>query len=211
MSESEQISGLEAALLARAQKLADEYLANGRQIHQQIIEDANQRLRIEEEREVLAAKAHAERVYQQHVQAAELGLRAELDRTRWSLVNAVLAELPARLAEFAADEMHYPPLLFAWLREGVQAIERDELEVSFNARDLERLHRDWQGHAQDIAPDKQLHLSKQPLDSTGGVLVGSMDGNIRFDNTFEGRMERMAEALQHVIAERLIPGEVHNG
>lgn len=111
MSDSGQIAGLESALLARAQRLADEYLANGRQARQHILDDASQRLRIEEEREVLAAKAHAERIYQQRVQAAELSLHAEFDRARWSLVNAVLDALPARLAELAQDESRYLALL----------------------------------------------------------------------------------------------------
>ncbi|HKB55340.1 MAG TPA: V-type ATP synthase subunit E family protein, partial [Ramlibacter sp.] len=73
------------------------------------------------------------------------------------------------------------------------------------------LRHDWQNHAQRAAPGKQLKLSDEPLDSIGGVLVGSVDGNIRFDNTFEGRMERMGETLQRVVADRLIADEVHRG
>jgi V/A-type H+-transporting ATPase subunit E len=212
MSDSGQVAGLESALLARAQRLADEYIAGGRQSRQQILDEANQRLRIEEEREVLAAKAHAERVYQQRVQAAELGLRAEFDRARWSLVNAVLETLPARLAGLAQDEARYLALLLDWLREGAQSIERAELVIRVNARDLPLLQRDWQRHAQEAAPDKMLELDEQTADSMGGVLVSSKDGNIRYDNTFEGRMERMDEALQRAVADHLIPaGETHGG
>jgi hypothetical protein len=36
-------------------------------------------------------------------------------------------------------------------------------------------------------------------------MVASADGNIRLDNTFEGRMERSAESLQRSVAERLAP------
>jgi V/A-type H+-transporting ATPase subunit E len=212
MSDSGQVAGLESALLARAQRLADEYLASGQQARKQIIDDANQRLRIEEEREVLAAKAHAERAYQQRVQAAELSLRAEFDRARWSLVNTVLDALPARLAELARDESRYLGLLLDWLREGAQAVEREQLLVQVNARDLPLLRRDWQRYAHDAAPDKQVELIEQAADSMGGVLVSSKDGNIRFDNTFEGRMERLGESLQRTVADRLIPAAgVHGG
>lgn len=212
MSDSVHIGGLESALLARAQRLADEYLANGQQVRQQILNEANQRLRIEEEREVLSAKAHAERIYQQHVQAAELHLRSELDRVRWKLIDSVLTGLPARLAELAADEERYLPLLLSWLREGAQAIERDQLLVQVNTRDFARLKNNWTKYAQEAAPDKQLELSEQATDSIGGVLIGSADGDIRFDNTFEGRMEKLDEALQEAIADHLIPaGEVHRG
>lgn len=205
MSDGVHIGGLENALLARAQQLAEEYLANGQQVRQQIINEANQRLRIEEEREVLAAKAHAERAYQQHVQAAELELRSELDRVRWKLIDSVLAALPARLAELTADEQRYLPLLLSWLREGAQAIEREQLLVQVNPRDLARLQQDWTNYAQQAAPHKQLQLSEQTIDCIGGVLVSSADGDIRFDNTFEGRMEKLDEALQGTIADSLAP------
>jgi len=212
MSDGQHIGGLEAALLARAEKLADEYLAGGQHVRQQILTEANQRLHIEEEREVLAAKAHAERAYQQRVQAAELGLRSELDRVRWELVNSVLSSLPARLTALAKDEARYLPLLLAWLREGAQVIERDHLVVQVNARDLTLLKHDWHNHAQEAAPKKNLELCEETLDCIGGVLVTSSDGDIRYDNTFEGRMEKFSEALQGAIADQLIPtGEAHIG
>ncbi len=205
MSDANDISGLETALAARAQKMAEEHVANGRHERERILADTRLRLRIDEEREVLAAKARAERAYQQRVQAAELDLRAATDRLRWELAHAVLAKLPARLATLAEDEARYLPLLRNYLREGAQAIERDELIAQFNARDLQRLQKDWGRYAAEAAPGKQLKLSPEPLNCTGGVLVVSADHYIRCDNTFEGRMERLDEALQGAIAEWLMP------
>lgn len=213
MSDADDISGLEAALADRARKLADEHLVNGRQERELILVETRQRLHIEEEREVLAAKIRAERAYQQRVQAAELDLRAGLDRLRRELVDAALAGLPARMAALAEDEQSYLPLLRNFLCEAAQAIERDELVAHFNARDLRRLQPDWEKHANEAAPGKRLILSPEPVDSIGGVLVSSADGSIRFDNTFEGRMERLDETLQGVIAERLLAqsGAIENG
>lgn len=205
MSGTNDISGLEAALAERAQKLAGEHLAGAYQARERIFAETKQRLHIEEEREVLAAKARAECAYQQRWQAAELNLRAGLDRLRWELVHAVLAKLPARLQEQAADESCYLPLLLSYLREGAQAIERDELVVQLNRRDWQRFHKGWESLARQAVPNKRLALSPETLDSVGGVLVASADGNIRFDNTFEGRMERLDETLQGAVAERLEP------
>jgi V/A-type H+/Na+-transporting ATPase subunit E len=204
---NEQTAGLESALLAHAQKLAEEYLADARKVQQQIMEDSNKQLRAEEEREVLSAKARAERLYQQRVQAADLDLRGELERVRWSLVKAVLDALPARLTELAQDPSRYLPLLTGWLREGAQAIERDRLIVRVNHRDLPLLGRNWPAVSREGAGGKAMQLSEEPLDSLGGVLVGSADGEIRFDNTFEGRMERLDEALQRAVGLLLIPAE----
>lgn len=203
MSEADQVSGLEAALAERARKLAEEHLANGRLERERILAETRQRLGIEKEREVLAAKARAERAYQQRVQAAELDLRAGLDRLRRELSDAALAKLPARLSALADDEARYQPLLRNYLREAAQSIERDELVAQLNARDLQRLQPDWERYANESAPGKRLALSPEPLHCAGGVLVASADRDIRFDNTFEGRMERLDETLQGAIAERL--------
>lgn len=213
MSDADDISGLETALAERARKLSEEHLINGRQARELMLAEARQRLQIEEERAVLAAKARAERIYQQRVQAAELDLRADLDRVRWELINSAFPKLVESLSALAADETRYLPLLRNYLRECAQAIERDELVAQFNARDLQRLQKGWAQYAAEAAPGKRLTLSPDPLNSIGGVLVISADRDIRFDNTFEGRMERLAETLQGAIAERLMPqiGETANG
>ena len=213
MSDADDISGLENALEERARKLSEEHLINGRQARELMLAETRQRLQLREEREVLAAKAGAERLYQQRVQAAELDLRAGLDRLRWELINAALPKLNERLVVLAADEAHYLPLLRNYVSESAQAIERDELVANFNARDLQRLQQDWAQFAAEAAPGKHLTLSPDPLNCIGGVLIVSADRAIRCDNTFEGRMERLAETLQGVIAERLLPqnGEVVNG
>jgi V/A-type H+-transporting ATPase subunit E len=213
MSDVDDVSGLEIALMERARKLSEEHLVNGRQARDLILLEARQRLRLEEERETVAAKAQAERVYQQRVQAVELDIRARLDRLRWRLANDLLAKLRARLSALAEDDSKYVPVIVCYLRECAQAIERDELVVHCNARDVQRLKGDWARIVEDAAPNKRLTLSQEPINSIGGVVVVSADQNIRFDDTFEGRMERLAELLQGSIAERLTPqsGEVANG
>lgn len=204
MSDSDDISGLEHALTERAQKLAEVELDSGKRTRERILADTQQRLQLEKEREVHAAREKAERAYQQQVQAAELGLRAELDRLRQSLVDNALTKLPDSLRALSEDESRYLPLLQQFLREAAQAIERDELVAQFNARDLLRMQSQWDQIAQQAAPGKQLHLSPDTLDSMGGVLVTSADRAIRFDNTFEGRLERLDETLQGSMAERLM-------
>lgn len=208
---SDQAAGLEFALLAHAQSLAEEYLADAAKVQEQSVADTDKQLRAEEERAVLAAKAHAERVYQQRVQAADLELRGELERARWSLTQAVLDALPARLAELAQDESRYLPLLEQWLREGAQAIERGELIVRANHRDLQLLSREWPRLSRESSAGKAVQLSAEPLDSSGGILVASADDKIRIDNTFEGRMERLDEALQRAVSRALIPAQYDSG
>ena len=213
MSDADDISGLETALAERAHKLSEEHLVNGHQTRELMLAETRQRLQIEQEREEFAAKARAERISRQRVQAAELDLRAELDRVRWELINAAFPKLHECLSALVADEAQYLPLLRSYLRESAQAIERNELVAQFNARDLQRLQNNWEQYALEAAPGKRLTLSPDPLHSIGGVLITSADRCIRFDNTFEGRMERRTEILQGVIAKRLTQriGDVTHG
>jgi len=204
---SDEAAGLESALLAHAQRLAEEYLADAARVKEQIAADTGTQMRAEEERAVLAAKARAERVYQQRVQAAELELRGELERVRWSLILTVLDALPARLTELAQNESRYLPLLARWLNEGTQAIERGELTVRANRRDLPLLSREWPRLSIQSASGKAVQLSAEPLDSSGGILIASTDDKIRFDETFEGRMDRLDETLQRAVSRALIAAD----
>jgi len=211
MSESDQISGLESALVERANKLAGEYLADGRREHDRLLADAAQHLNLEEERETGTARAQAERAYRQQVQAAELKMRADLDRLRMELVNRVFSRLPARCEELAVDEQRYLPLLRGWLREGAAAIECDDLVVQANERDLQRLRSNWDSIAREAAPGKRMVLSDEPIACSGGVLITSADRNIRVDHTIEGRRERLEELLQNTVAETLAPQTAMKG
>ena len=49
-------------------------------------------------------------------------------------------------------------------------------------------------------------LEEKSIDATGGVVVTSIDGSVRFDNTFEARFERMRPTLRMVVSAILTPG-----
>lgn len=203
MNATAQVIDLESALLARAENLATEYLKAGRTAHDRVVEETNNRLRLREEREILAAKARAERLYRQRVQAAEIKLQEELDRLRWALVQSAIADLKERLAKTVQDEARYLPLLHQYLERAAAAIESGELVASFNKTDTQRLSGGWGELCGKLAPGKTITLAAEPVACLGGVLVHSKDGAVRVDNTFEGRIERMEEELYRVVTERL--------
>ncbi len=203
----DQVEELERAILERAHRLADEYRQRAVRTRDTILSEANEKLKLREEREVLVAKALAERNYRQQVQSNELQLRSDMDQTRWNLVQGVLQRMEARLEELVADEAAYLPLLREYLRQGSEQIEEDELVAEINRRDYERFSADWGEIATLVAPPhKTLRLSAEPIETIGGVRIRTPDNRIRIDNTFEGRRERLAERLHQVISERLLPG-----
>ncbi|MBN2886621.1 MAG: ATPase [Chromatiaceae bacterium] len=202
-----QVDELERAILARAERLADEYRERARRSRDSILREASERLRLREAREESLARAQGERLYRQRVQASELKMQAHLDQMRWNLVQAVERRLAERMRAFSKDAARYEPWLDAIIAQSAAQIEHDSLILSANARDQHRLHERWEA-VLALAPATQtleLTPAAGALDTLGGLRLASADGRIRIDQTFEGRLERLRPRLQQTILERLLP------
>lgn len=202
----DQVEELERAILAQANRLASEYRERAEHSRDNILRDASEHLHLREEREVLLAKAKAERAYRRMVQANELQLRKEMDHLRWNLVEEVRERLAERMKELVQERQEqYKALLQALLGKGVEAIERDSLVAEVNRRDQEWLQPVWEEFSAAVAAGKTIELAPLPIETLGGIRIRSVDNRIRVDNTFEGRLERLGRRLHQVIIERLLP------
>ena len=52
----------------------------------------------------------------------------------------------------------------------------------------------------------KVALDEDPIETIGGVVLAAPDGSVRFDNTFEARLERMRPSLRKEIAAILTGG-----
>lgn len=206
-----QAADLETALLARAEVLAGEYLSTARHRREEILTESSEHLKVREERELLAAKAAADKLQRQMIQAAEIKLQGEFDRLRWTLVQSIMSELDEQSSELANNEAAYLPILAAFITAGAHAFDQYTVVVELNARDLSRVSSRWQDFSSDLAPGKQLELAHGPIVCTGGVLLRDTDNRVRVDHTFEGRKQRLEEELVHLIMERLFAGAQNHG
>ncbi len=205
-----QVADLEKNILGQAQRLAEEHLANGRAARENILRENSQRLRLREEHEIQAARAEGERLYRRRVQAAEIHLRADTDRLRWTLVSAVMDQVRTRLGE-VAESAEYAEILRAYLREAAQAMGVASLHARLNGRDRPRFAASWQALAQQAAPGIAITLDEETFAGSGGVMALSEDGRMRVDNSFEGRMERMQDGIYRIVMERLFSAAPHTG
>lgn len=200
-----QAQDLEQAILARAERLAQQYRDRGERSRDAILREAAEKLRLREEREESIAKSLGERSFRQQVQAQELKMQSDLDRTRWNLVRSVEARLSERMLAHTEDEAAYLDTLIGLIRTAIGKIEHHALEVHANARDLKQLKTHWEHLNSDLPEGTQLTLASDPIDTLAGVLVISADRRIRVDNTFEGRLARLGTQIQQSILERLLP------
>lgn len=206
-----QAQELEQAILARAERLAQEFRDRGQRSRDAILREAAEKLRLREEREDSIAKSLGERTFRQRVQAQELRMQSDLDRTRWNLVRNVEARLTERMLAHVEDTRAYLDTLSGWIHTAAQEIGQVELQVQANARDLKLLSTHWEQVLAAMPDGTRLELASEPLDTLAGVLVTSADQRIRVDNTFEGRLARLGTRIQQTILERLLPSGFDTG
>lgn len=203
METDSQVSQLEQALIRQAESLAREHLKNAEAARTRIRAEFDERIKLKEDREVLAAKAEAERKVRRRTQAAETRLAADLDRLRWALTESALAQMRERLRDLVKDAPRYQAALTELLRAAVAELPAGDLVAELNAADYAHLTEQWPRLAADVAPGRQLTLALLERPSEGGVRVRLADNRAQINQTFEARQERLADDLARVVMERL--------
>ncbi|MFK5987016.1 MAG: V-type ATP synthase subunit E family protein [Pseudomonadota bacterium] len=202
MNSQFKVEDLEQALMQRASDLAEEYLQRASISHKQIIEEANERLQLREEKEIMSAKMLAENSYRSAVQSSELIVQKKLDQLRWQLMENVLLEAKQKLVELMANQKSYMQLLIAYIQSGVKAINDKNLIIEFNQQDYPFIKSQWSEFYKQINSKKNIHLSEKFHQQSGGVIVYDQQYLVRIDNTFEGRIERLSEQIFQRVAEQ---------
>jgi len=203
MEANAQVTQLEQALIRQAESLAREQRERADSGKARILNEASDRIRHAEEREVMAAKAEAERMVRRQAQAAETRLAAELDRLRWALTEATLSGVRLAFQELVDDDERYLDVLEQWLAIAAQDLPAGDLVAEVRPGDQARLAMVWDAMKARAAPGRNLELATHGMVSEGGIRVRLSDNRARFDQTFEARQSRLAEDLARVTMERL--------
>ena len=204
-----QLQALEQAIMTRAQELAKEFHDKANRQRDTILRDAAERLHLAEEREVLVAKAEAERHFRRVTQASELKMQARLDQLRWELVRAVEGRLAQRMQALRDDRPAYRAWLVEMVRNAAALLPAGELTAEVNAEDLNWLADDWPALVAEAAPDRSISLAEKPTWGSGGLKLCTVDKRAQVDNRFEGRLSRFEADVQRVILQQLFPTDIN--
>lgn len=203
MDTDSQVTQLEAALLRQAETLAREQHQNAEVLRARILAESADKLKLAEEREVLAAKAEAERMVRRQTQAAETRLASELDRLRWALTEATLSGVKLAFQELVDDDAAYLVVLEQWLSAAAQALPAGDMIAEVRHEDEKKLTPDWLERVARAAPGRKVTLRSHDQSSEGGIRVRMADNRAQLDQTFEARQSRLADELARVAMERL--------
>jgi V/A-type H+-transporting ATPase subunit E len=203
MEANAQVTQLEQALIRQAESLAREQRERAESGRARILNEVSDKIRLAEEREVMAAKAEAERTVRRHAQAAETRLAAELDRLRWALTEATLSGVKMAFQELVDDDQRYLETLGRWLAAAVQALPDGNLVAEVRGSDQPRIAPVWADMVARVAPGRKVDLATHGEISEGGIRVRLADNRAQLDQTFEARQARLADDLARVAMERL--------
>ncbi len=196
-----QVASLKQAIVDRARELSAEHVRQGQMTRNRIMDDARDKVKLMEQKELLAAKENAERMYHRRVQASEIKLQAEMDRNRWGLVQSVMDEVQRRVAELVADRDAYDPVFRQLLLQGIQLLGIEHQVAKVNHDDRQYYQKNWDKLVGDTGVN--VELSDELCPCVGGVRLYSIDGEMLVDNTFDGIIERRHDALMRLVFERL--------
>lgn len=175
VAELEQLRDQSSALVEAARKEAGEAVAK-------TLEDSSRQ---------------AESLRRQIIGAAELEARNAQLRALEAAVGEVFERAQRAIAETPPTELE--EALERLVKEGLEVIGRSAT-VYCNAKDKKAVV----SIARRLSKGQvKLHVDEKSIQTLGGVTLASPDGLVRFENTFEARLERMRPSLRKDIAELL--------
>ncbi|MFQ6129698.1 MAG: V-type ATP synthase subunit E family protein [Candidatus Hadarchaeaceae archaeon] len=201
-----------------AQLIADDILKEAKEKAEEIIRAAKKEARTlldaarfsakeEEERKTKEAHAHGKNVYDGVLAEGRMRAKREVLQKREELINEVFREVEKKLQAHASSKK-YEEDIIRIAAMACKKLGQDDVVIRANRRDLKLL----EGSKDQITREfgkgiKTVSVSLgEPIQTIGGVKVGTADGRVEIDETFEGRMRREFEGLRVKVAKVLFEG-----
>jgi len=182
----EKVSGeFEAEALADLEAGRAESLAKVESIRKETVEAVTKILE--------TSVKQAESVKRQIIGAAELEARNAQLKSLERAVNDAFENATKQIS--SSTGAAYEEAIQRLIQEGVDVI-GPKAKVQCASKD----RRAVASAARKLGEGAKVSLEEEPIETIGGVVLTTPDGSVRFDNTFEARLERMKPSLRKEIA-----------
>jgi V/A-type H+/Na+-transporting ATPase subunit E len=142
------------------------------------------------------SEKQAESAKRQIIGAAELDARNAQLRSLENAVNEVFDLAAKQISTVSGAPQE--KALASLIQEGVDVI-GPRAKVSCASKDRKVVS----SAIRKLGSKAKLSLDDEGIDTMGGVILTAPDGTVRFDNTFEARLERMRPTLRKAVAAML--------
>jgi len=201
-----------------AQLIADDILKEAKEKAAGIIRAAKKEARTlldaarfgakeEEERETKEARVRGKHVYDEVLAEGRMRAKREVLRKREELINEVFREVEKKLRAHASSKK-YEKDIVRIVAAACKKLGSDDVVIRANRRDLKLLEGFKDQITRELGEGKKtVKVSLgEPIQTIGGVKIGTSDGRVEIDETFEGRMRREFEGLRVKVAKVLFEG-----
>ena len=196
---SEALELIKSEITRRAREESEKIIMDAEREAQSILSKAEAKAR-----EVMMAsvKPEVEVMRRRILGSAMLEGRKMMLKAKHELVLKVLNAAEEKLRRIAegGGGVDYGEVLFHLLKEAVSGLGEEEVQVSANERDRSYLNRNLdrigERLSRELGRKVKLTVADNPLNCIGGVVVKSKDGLRLFNNTLDGRLLKMREALK---------------
>ncbi|MEM4290929.1 MAG: V-type ATP synthase subunit E [Candidatus Caldarchaeum sp.] len=180
--------------LQNAEKMLDEAEREAEKVLERAAVDVSRELASLRE----AGQAVREASRQRIISTAEIKAKNMAIAAVEEEVSKIFDSVFHKLARMASEDS-FEPELKKLLDEAVELVGR-EMTVYSNEKGVEMLKRIMSKHQYKLP----VHVSENPINTVGGVLAKSADGQVVYDNTLEARLERLKPLLRNEIAKMIL-------
>ncbi len=205
---SEAVELIKSEIAKRADEEAEKIISEAELKAKEIISSAEVKAN-----EVMAAsvKPEIEVMKRRILGSAMLEGRKMMLKMKYEVVLKVQDAVEDKLRKIANREessVDYDEMLFNLIKEASSKLGEDDVVVSANQRDLKYLSKNLKKIERRLSetPGRKvkLTLADRPQNCMGGAIVQNKDGTKTFNNTLDGRLLSMREALRGKILNELL-------
>jgi vacuolar-type H+-ATPase subunit E/Vma4 len=186
-----------ADILNMANEKAQSIISGAETETQKALEDAKANLSREAEDVVRNAQTDAEGVKRRRMSEARHRVKLKEQQEKSKILQEVLEQARKRVMDMVKDEGRYFPYLAGLVEIGIRELGIENVTIHLNQEDLKRINK---ANLESEVGKKlnrpvKINWAKEPLGTSGGVILASSDGKARIvgtiDQTFEALESKM--------------------
>jgi len=184
-------------ILTAAKEKAQNIVTDAETETQRALEEAKTHLSREADDIIRNARTEAESVKRRQMSEVRHRLKLQEQQEKSKILSEVLERTKKRIIEIADDEGKYFPYLVGFVESGIRELGIENVLIHFNANDLKRIDKGKLERevTKKLGKPVKIEWAKEPLETSGGVIISSNDGKTRIVNTLDQRFEALESKL----------------
>ena len=193
-----------SSIMSEAQDKADKIIQEA-QVEVNIITDnANKKAEAEKNKILDSGKKQSDMRYQQIISEAKMNARRAELGAKEDVIEVAFNKATAELTSIAStNDKEYVDSLTEMIKEAAVEIGGGELIVQLKEEDIDKVKGHLSGIAADVSGETEVITTfeiGEPIDTIGGAILKTKNGDIEVNNTIESRLSRFKKDLRSEVA-----------